>query len=172
MFNADQIQYANHTNLARAYKSGANWFYWIAGLSMLTSIIGFAGGGWRFFVSLGTTQVIDGFAEGLSIELGDATRIVALVLDLLVTGAFASFGWLAGKKYLWAYVVGMAVFLLDGLVALMFSDWISVGVHVLVLYLMFRGLQAGRNLVALEQEMAQQTPEPSSQAENPAPASV
>ena len=64
--------------LEQRYKSGARWFFWIAGLSVVTSLISFWGGGYAFFLSLGTTQVIDGFAKGLATELGDSVRMVGL----------------------------------------------------------------------------------------------
>jgi hypothetical protein len=162
MYDAD---YAQHAELSQSYKNGANWFYWIAGLTIITSIIAFAGGGWRFLISLGTTQLIDGVAEALSAELGGAPKVVALVLDLLVTGAFVGFGVLAGKKLLWAYILGMVAFLFDGLVSLLVQDWIGVVVHAVVLFFMFRGFQAGRELTNLEQVMAQQAREATPQPE-------
>ena len=162
MYDAD---YAQHAELSQSYKNGANWFYWIAGLSIITSIIAFAGGGWGFLISLGTTNLIDAVANELSAELGGAPKIVALVLDLLVTGAFVGFGVLAGKKFLWAYVLGMVAFLFDGLVSLLVQDWIGVVVHAVVLFFLFRGFQAGRELTNLEQVMAQQAREAAPQPE-------
>ena len=110
---------------------------------------------WRFFLSLGVTQYIDGIATVLSAELGNATKAIAIVLDIFVTAIFAAFGLLASKKQLWAYVAGMVVFLLDGLLSLAFFDVIGILVHGFVLYVMFRGFQAGRELMALERTMAQ-----------------
>jgi hypothetical protein len=134
-------------------KSGARWFFWIAGLSMATSIVSFSGGGFSFFLSLGTTQVIDGFAKGLATELGDATRIVGLVLDALVAGVFVLIGWLALKRNLWAFVVGLILFMLDALILLFFQIWFGFAFHLLVTFWIFRGYQAGRALSGLEQEM-------------------
>jgi hypothetical protein len=151
MYDADYIQ---HAELTQRLKNGANWFYWIAGLTIITSVITFFGGGWRFFISLGTTQLIDGLADALAGELGQAAKVVALVFDLVITGAFVGFGVLAGKKYLWAYVLGMAVFLLDGLVNLVIQDWIGLIAHVVVLVLMVPGFLAGRELASLEKRMA------------------
>ena len=148
----DRMQYAA---ARQRYKSGANWFYWIAGLTIITSVIGLMGGGWRFFLSLGTTQLIDGIARGASESLGDATKVIAFVLDIFITAAFVAFGALAHKKHLWAYVVGMVVFLLDALLSLLFSDWLGFLVHAFVLFVMFRGYQAGREVVALERAYAQ-----------------
>jgi hypothetical protein len=156
------MSYENFDNIAHAqlsggYKSGANWFYWIAGLTIVTSLISFGGGSWRFLISLGSTQIIDGIAQGLATELGGAARVVGLVLDLIVTGLFVMFGWLAGQKYLWAYMVGMVAFALDGLLSLVFGDWIGVAAHAFVLCFLFRGFQAGRGLVAFEKAMAERT---------------
>ena len=81
--------------------------------------------------------------------------MIAFVLDIFITAAFAAFGALAHKKHLWAYVAGMAVFLLDGLVSLLFFDWLGILVHAFVLFVMFRGYQAGRELVALERSFAE-----------------
>ena len=156
MFN--EIDHAQHAELFQRYKSGANWFYWIAGLSLITSIIAFSGGGVRFLISLSTTQFFDAVANELSGELGGAPKVVALVLDMFVTALFVLFGVLAGKKMLWAYMVGMIVFGLDGLGSLVFQDWIGVIAHAVVLFLLARGYMAGRELVSLEQAMAQAPP--------------
>ena len=161
----DQFEYAQYAETHRRYKGGANWFYWIAGLTIVTSLIAAFGGGWRFLLSLGTTQIIDAVAEGLSVELGSAPKVIALVLDLIVTGTFVVFGYLAGKKYLWAYIVGMVVFLFDGLVTLVIQDWISVIAHGVVLFFMFPAFQAGRELLNLEKAMAEKPPETAPQPE-------
>jgi hypothetical protein len=161
----DQIEYAQHAELNRRYRGGANWFYWIAGLTIVTSLIAAFGGGWRFLLSLGTTQIIDAVAQEVSTELGSAPKVIALVLDLIVSGTFVVIGYLANKKYLWAYMAGMVVFLLDGLVTLVIQDWIGVIAHGVVLFFMFPGFQAGRELVRFEQAMAQSPPETAPQPE-------
>ena len=154
--NYDNVK---HAELTQSFKSGANWFYWIAGLTMITSLIAFFGGGIRFLISLGSTQIIDGIADALSAEVGGAAKVVALVLDIIVAGAFVLFGYLAGQKYLWAYAIGMVVFLIDGLLALMFQDWIGVLAHGFVLFWLFRGFLAGRELVDLEKAMSESAPQ-------------
>ncbi|HEX6717058.1 MAG TPA: hypothetical protein VF088_08095 [Pyrinomonadaceae bacterium] len=153
----DNIQ---HAQLRQSYKAGANWFYWIAGLTFVTSLIAFGGGGWRFLISLGSTQLIDGFGQVLANDLGTAAKVVGLVLDLIVIGLFVLFGWLANQKHLWAYIVGMVAFTLDGLISLLFGDLIGVVAHAVVLYFLFRGFQAGRSLVSLEKAMAERAAAP------------
>ncbi len=145
-----------HSELMQKYKSGANWFYWIAGLTLVTTIMTVSGADWRFLISLGTTQVIDGIAAAMSADLGSTPTIIALVFDAFLIGIFIFFGVLANKRLLWAYILGMVVFFLDGMVALLIQDWIGVIAHVVVLIFMVPGFLAGRQLLELEQAMAAQ----------------
>jgi len=125
-------------------KSGASWFYWIAGLSLINSISAFSGSTWRFIIGLGITQIIDVF--GTRLETGG--KLVSLALDLCVAGLFILFGVFAHKAHTWAFLVGMVLFALDGLIFLLAQDWLGVGFHALVLYWLFRGFRAARQLSA------------------------
>ena len=167
MFESD---FGRHDELAQRYRSGANWFYWIAGLTLVTSVIGLMGGGWRFFLSLGTTQIIDAIATAASEGVGNAAKVIAMVFDIFITAMFAGFGVLANKKHLWAYILGMAVFFMDGLVSLAIFDWIGIIVHGFVLFVMFRGYQAGRELVTLEKAMAESAQAAAQAPPEPVPA--
>jgi len=125
-------------------KSNASWFYWIAGLSLINSIAAFTGGDWRFILGLGITQVIDAF--GQSLEGGG--KMIVLILDVLAAGLFIVFGVFAHKRHTWAFVVGMVLFALDGLINLIAQDWIGLAFHAFVLFCLFRGFQACRELNA------------------------
>jgi len=125
-------------------KSGANWFYWIAGLSLVNSIAAFSGSDWRFILGLGITQVIDAFGHGID----GAGKFVALVLDLVAAGVLVLFGVFGSKGQLWAFVVGMVLFALDGVIFLLMQDWLGVAFHAFVLYCLFRGFQGCRALKA------------------------
>ena len=125
-------------------KSGASWFYWIAALSLINSIAAFSGSSWRFFIGLGITQIFDEIGHGSS----GSGKMVALALNLVVTGICALFGVFANKGHVWAFVIGMVFFALDGAIFLIAEDWIGVGFHVFVLYCLFRGVQACRQLKA------------------------
>ena len=93
-------------------KSGASWFYWIAGLSLINSIVAFTGSDWRFILGLGITQMFDALGH----DIGSAGKAVVLALDLVAAGACVCFGVFAHKRHLWAFVVGMVLFALDGLI--------------------------------------------------------
>jgi hypothetical protein len=125
-------------------KSGASWFYWVAGLSLINSIVAFTGSDWRFIIGLGITQIFDALGQ----EMESAGKIVALVLDLIAAGVFILLGVFANKGHMWAFVTGMVLFALDGLIFLLVQDWIGVAFHVFVLYCLFRGARACRQLKA------------------------
>ncbi len=123
-------------------KSGASWFYWIAGLSLVNSISAFSGSAWRFILGLGITQVID----ALGSETQSSGKAVVLVLDLIAAGIFILFGVFAHKRHTWAFITGMVLFGLDGVIFLVARDWLGVGFHVFALYCLFRGFKACREL--------------------------
>ena len=123
-------------------KSGASWFYWIAGLSLINTISAFTGSDWRFIVGLGITQLLDAFGT----QFGGAGKIVVLVLDLLAAGSFVLLGVFAHKCRKWAFVTGMVLFALDGLIFMLVQDWIGVAFHVFVLYCLLQGLKACQEL--------------------------
>ena len=163
--------------LEQRCQSGARWFFWIAGLTVVTSLLALTGSGYAFFLSLGATQFIDGVAKGLSNEFGDTVRIVGLVFDIVIAGVFALLGWFAYKRHLWAFLVGLAIFALDAMILLAFQVWISFIFHAVVIYWIFGGYQAGRKLAALERSpevgvMPPAPPDFSQEAPAAAPAST
>ena len=94
--------------ISQRMKSGANWFYWIAGLSLINSIVSIAGGNWNFIVGLGVTQIIDAIMQAISQESGvNAFNVVALMLDVLVAGVFVVFGYFAGRGSIGLFGLGM-----------------------------------------------------------------
>ena len=138
-------------------KSGAHWFYWIAALSLITSIVSLAGGTWGFFVSLGVTRVVDEIVVGLVDEGGvnSSIKAVAIVLDLVVAGGFALLGYLGARGHVWAFVVGMVLYALDALIFAAVGLWLPLAFHVFALYCIFTGLRAASQLKTLETQQQQ-----------------
>ena len=134
--------------------SGARWFFWIAGLSLVNSVVFLAEGQWNFLAGLGLVQLISGIALGLSEELGGTVKIIAFVLDLGVAAAFVGLGYFAQKHYTLAFVVGLVIYALDGLIFLLVQDWLAIAFHVFVLYCLYRGMAANRKLKGVEAELA------------------
>ncbi|MCD4673423.1 MAG: hypothetical protein K8R77_12235 [Anaerolineaceae bacterium] len=138
------------------FRSGADWFFWIAGLSVVNSILfRVRDGNLNFMFGLGFTQIVD--AVGAMIvdqALYHNANVVyglSMVLVLLISGLFAALGILARKRKKWAFIVGITLYLIDGAILLLAEDYISAAFHVYVLISLFRGYKALKNLLHLEQ---------------------
>lgn len=122
-------------------RSGARWFYWVAGLSLVNSLASLAGQKWRFVLGLGITQL----ADALAAHSGRGIEVVA-VLDAVIVASFVLLGRFALQGRVWAFGVGAAIYALDGLIFLGLRDWVGVAFHVFVLVMTVRGLDAARRL--------------------------
>ncbi len=157
--NAAQIAAAGKLlKLENQLKSGVSWFFWIAGLSIINTVIYLTGGSLTFVVGLGITQVVDVVASMIAAEssAGTATILhgIALFLDFVIAGVFVLFGVLGRKRIKWAIVVGMVLYAGDGLISVLIQDWLAVVFHLLALYFLFRGFQAINALARLEKGLA------------------
>lgn len=119
-----------------AGQSGARWFYWIAGLSVVNTILIHSGSDTSFIVGLGFTLVAD--------YLLKAYMAAALVIDLIAIGIFAGFGFAALKGQSWAFIAGSVLYLLDSLIYVYSESWLAVGFHGFALFSIVRGYLAFR----------------------------
>ncbi len=143
--------------LARAFRSGANWFYWIAALSLVNSAIQLLGSDRSFIIGLGVTQIVDAIARGAT-EGADAAPVgivrgIAFALDATVAAIFVLFGWQAGRRRSWAFVTGMVVYTLDGLIFVAVRDWLSLAFHAFALFGIWAGYSSLRKLHAGEVQL-------------------
>ncbi len=140
--------------LAQAGSAGASWFYWIGGLSLVNTAIALFGGTVRFVFGLGITDLISSLAAYARQEQADVAEPlswVAVVTTVIAAAVLALFGWLSQRRLLWAYAIGMALYLGDGILCLIFQDYLAVAVHAIALFLLFRGFLAYTQLARLEQ---------------------
>ena len=131
--------------ITQRMKRGANNFYWIAVLSVINSILSMTGSSTYFVIGLAVTLIVDGVTVGLSQSFADASvivKIIGLVLSILIAGIFALFGFFASQGKRWAFIVGMVLYGLDGLIMLAFADWIGVLFHAFFLWGLFGGFRA------------------------------
>lgn len=126
-------------------KSGANWFFFIAGLSLINSVLLFTGSDLNFIIGLGITQIID----VIGYYIGSIGQIIAFIVDIFIAGVFVLFGLLSRKGYMWAFIIGMFLYASDGLLFLLVQDWLSIGFHVFALYYIYGGLKASRRIATL-----------------------
>ena len=139
-------------DLLKQRTNGARWFFWVAALSLVNSLVTLFDGNWSFLAGLGITQLISGLALALSTDLGVGVTVVAFAFELIVLLICVGFGLFAQKGHTWAFIVGMLLYALDGLIFLWVQDWLSLGFHAFVLYGIYRGLDASRRLDRLKAE--------------------
>ena len=131
--------------LEKRLHSGAGWFFWIAGLSLVNSLIALGGSDRRFIVGLGITQIFDAVGQ----EIGGGGKAAVLVLDVIVAGIFVMFGIFARKRHTWSFITGMVLYGLDGLICLLIGEWLPFGFHALALFYIFSGMRANLQLKGL-----------------------
>lgn len=138
---------AARMRLEHQFRGGANWFYWIAGLSLVNSMVQLSGSDWRFIVGLGITQIVD----YIGTQAGTVGTVAALVIDVFAAGVFVLFGVFARKSQRWAFLVGMVLYGLDGLLLMLGPDFLGLAFHGFALYQIFRGLTALKGLEQMGQ---------------------
>src|SRR5258706_11841853 len=87
--------------LLQRVRAGANWFLWIAGLSLVNSIVMHADGKLFFVMGLGVTVVADSIAEAINQmhpDVGPIAKAIALGFDVVVAAVVAGFGLLARRR--------------------------------------------------------------------------
>jgi hypothetical protein len=153
IFDPSQASSAEAEVLRQRGKNGANWFFWIAALSLINSIILHNGGDMFFVVGLGVTALADQIALLVindQPEIESGIHLVAMGFAAIAALVVAGFGWASNKRWLSIYAIGMVLYLLDGLLFVMFEDWMSVGFHAFALFWMINGFNAYRQLRAIE----------------------
>lgn len=128
----DWVKLENHI------KSGASWFFWIAGLSVINGVILLAGGSWNFIIGLGLTQLV----SSLGTETMLAGKVIIMLVNIIIAGFFVLFGIFGRRHATWAFIVGIIIYALDGLLFLLVKDFVSIGFHIFALFFIVRGLSA------------------------------
>jgi hypothetical protein len=83
-----------HYRLEQRVKSGANWFYWIAALSVINSLAALSGSTWSFAIGLGFTGVLDALVGSEVLWL----RLIGIGLHLWLLAAFIALGYTARRR--------------------------------------------------------------------------
>jgi hypothetical protein len=99
------------------------------------------GGKLQFGVGLGFTSLVHGLAKR-----GDTGHVLDLVINAGAAGVFITFGYFATKVRKWAFLLGMALYVADGLLLVALRDILAVGFHTYALYAISRGLAAAKQV--------------------------
>ncbi len=156
--NSDPNEIANrigevYAACLQAGNAGANWFYWIGGLSLVNTAMAHGGSDRHFIIGLSVTAVVDAIAQQIGKEHPQAASLaigLAIGFSVCTVVVVILFGWLSRKRLLWAFGIGMGLYLLDGLAYLFLGDFLSAGFHAYALFSMSRGFTAYRQMTQLE----------------------
>ncbi len=150
-YSADQLDLQG---LESTIKRSASWFYWIAVLSAINSLIIVFDGGMSFFVGLGVTQLIDGIAFGATQEgAPEFIKYIAMGISFAIAGCFALFALAGIKQKLPIYIFGMLLYALDALIFLAFQDWFPAGFHAFALIGLWKALPAIKEYRQLKRKL-------------------
>jgi hypothetical protein len=144
---AAQAAGSNAATIA-SMQRGASWFYTVAILSGINSLLQIFEAKIRFIFGLGITQVVGSMAK----QGGNGT-VVLLLVDGLFIGLLLLCGKWARERSQGAFLGGMTAYALDGLLLVLFGMWIDAAVHAYALYRMWQGYAASRELLKLEQSV-------------------
>ena len=140
--------------LGKDVRRGTHWFYWVAALSLVNSIIALAGGHVTFLAGLAVSQIIDGLVRHMSL----VGPYISIGIDLIFAFFLCGFGYLASHGSRAALIAGMILYALDGMIFLLFGAVLPALFHAFVLYRILPAWQARRKLEALQTDSP--TPEP------------
>ncbi|MBK1879293.1 hypothetical protein [Pelagicoccus mobilis] len=164
---ADELELAGAQT---AINKSASWFYWIAALSVINSLVIAFGGEFSFVVGLGVTLIIDGFAYGAVAEgAPEFVRYIALGMSLAIAGGFALLAIAGRKRILSLYIFGMILYAIDALIFLAFQDWVPVGFHMFALFGLSRVISATKDYRRIENKILKSAEAPA-ESEEPSPA--
>lgn len=138
IFDNDSARHVTRTSVLHA----ADWFLWLAILSVINTLIVFYYQIPNTPIALGITQWIDGTSAAFNPTMSNG----ALIIDILIAGALATFGLLARRGSDLAFVLGIFLYVIDAMLSIGLRDVFGFGVHLIALFFLVKGLLASRHL--------------------------
>jgi hypothetical protein len=120
-----------------AIEAAARWFWWIAGLSLVNTVLARTGSDTNFVIGLGLTELADAmFAH---------RQAIGYLVDAAALGFFVAMGQLARSGKAWAFYLGGVVYAFDALIYVRLGAWMPVGFHAFALFFIAQGaIRLGR----------------------------
>lgn len=123
--------------IEQVIKGGASWFITVSVLSAINGLLTAFGAPIRFIFGLGVTEIVNAVTH----ELGKGALVPDLIINGFVIGLFVIFWRFARQGKKWAFLVGMVLYLIDGLIMIPF-DLLGAAFHAYALWRMFTGFRA------------------------------
>jgi hypothetical protein len=128
--------------LKQRVSKGGLWFLLMAGSAIANLISLWRGGGFPFDLDLGFTQFVAQFAESFRFSVRDSLLgvhgVVALVFLFLWHQAMSR------RKE--AFLAGMIIYAVDGVLLILVPDFFLIAVHGAALFMLYRGWRAVEQL--------------------------
>ncbi|MEP6704429.1 MAG: hypothetical protein ABJB34_06465 [Acidobacteriota bacterium] len=138
IFDNDSARHVTRTSVLHA----ADWFFWLAILSVVNSLIVFYYQTPNTPLALGITQWLDGTSGSFNGFMSPS----GLLTNILIAGVLAAFGLIARRGSDIALVVGIFLYVLDSFLIVGLRDLFGFGVHLIALFFLVKGLLASRHL--------------------------
>jgi hypothetical protein len=122
----------------------------IAGLSMLNSVLTMSGTSFHFIFGLGVTEIVDAIGR----HSGTTGSALGLIVNVFIAGLFLLFWNFARRGEKWAFLAGMALYAVDGMILIPFKDFLGVAFHAYALFRIYRGMQGVPMLEELQRRLA------------------
>lgn len=152
VINTDEATKIELEEMLKEIQGGTNWFYWIGGLSLINSLFTLFGKQVSFSIGLGITQFIDGIFLGIFGKYS----MFSFFINLFVIGCFIAFGYFSARKNTTILLVGVVVYILDGLIFLYFGAFLPVALHGLALFYLIKSYLKLQEYGKLEATLTQQ----------------
>ena len=138
IFDNDSARHVNRSSVLHA----ADWFFWLAILSIINSLVVFYYQIPNTPIALGITQWID----GTSAAFNGAMSTSELLTNILIACVLAAFGLMARRGSDIAFVVGIFLYVIDTMLIIGLRDFFGFGVHLVALFFIVKGLLASRHI--------------------------
>ncbi len=127
--------------------AGANWFFWLAALSVVNSLTVYFIGIRNTPFAFGVTQWVDGTNGPMTAEgWAPPLHLSWLIIDILVAAGFAGFGYLARRGSDLAFLLGIFLYVVDAILSIGLRDFFGFSFHLVGFFFLFRGLLASRHV--------------------------
>jgi len=122
----------------------AGWFFFIAGLSIVNTVLVHTEQSLSFVIGLTITQFIDGFGIGIADAVDNEAITPWLpylfsAISICVSLTFVLFGWFGRKCMRGAYLFGIILYLMDSLLLVLYPTFMSVIFHIIAVIALFQG---------------------------------
>ncbi len=130
-------------DVLKSIRSSGSWFWWVAALSLVNTASVIFDLKYGMALGLGITQVVDALfsfdENGELVQIGVVGRSIHIGIVLAIAAAFYALGRFARNYSAVAFIVGMSLYALDALIFALVGDWIGVGFHAFVLFMLWGG---------------------------------